>query len=664
MNKQRRYRLLFQVLCLFKVLNASAQKDSVKLLTNVTLLYHKQNVLNAPTPAQVLDHNALSKLNASSVAEAASFFPGVQTKDYGGVGGLKTISVRSLGASNTGVQYDGIIVADAQTGQTDLGRFSSRFVQMLRLQQAGPDEVLNPARAFSATALVSISTTAFYPELIKEKQWEVGMKTGSFGLCQPSFGFHLPAGQRASFTLSSEAVLSKGNYPFQIHNGNLFQKVRRGNGATTSLQGESNLIVLLKDSSLLQVKLWAELERRGLPGAVVFFNDRSVQKLWNQDYFGQLRFQKKISKKTNLLLSSKYNHSYVRYTDADYLNGIGGLDNHYKQNEIYGSLALKQQLASFQIAWAGDLAFSGLASDLPNFAYPSRTSLWSTLAISYIKRLVRLQWNVLENSIWDRTQKGVAAASKHRLLPTVAFTIQPGKESPLRLRLFYKQVFRMPTFNDLYYNFIGNTGLRPEEAKQFNLGLTFAKYSVHQTSLKLTADAYYNEIRDKIVAVPNKSLFVWTMLNLGLVHIRGLDVNTEVNRRVFKSWSLLSRFAYTEQKAIDISKPGSPTFKNRIPYTPDHSGSGLVSLNRHEWIIGYSFLFSGSRYVLGENNPSNQLDSWFVQNVFIATAIRLKNTKAAIKIEMDNLANEVYEVVRFYPMPGRSFKISLQITNR
>ncbi len=81
------------------------------------------------------------EINAENIAEAAKYFSGVLIKDYGGVGGFKTISVRSLGGLNTGLVYDGITIADAQTGQVDLSKFSTTFVQSLELDQANPQQI-------------------------------------------------------------------------------------------------------------------------------------------------------------------------------------------------------------------------------------------------------------------------------------------------------------------------------------------------------------------------------------------------------------------------------------------------------------------------------------------------------------------------------------------
>ena len=64
-------------------------------------------------PAQVLKEVDLQRLNSLSVADAIRYFAGVQLKDYGGVGGLKTVNIRSMGTNHMAVFYDGIQLGNA-----------------------------------------------------------------------------------------------------------------------------------------------------------------------------------------------------------------------------------------------------------------------------------------------------------------------------------------------------------------------------------------------------------------------------------------------------------------------------------------------------------------------------------------------------------------------
>ena len=639
--------------------------DTAKTLKKVTIkALKKQNSFTTATPVQSLNHETLQNINAGSVADAARYFSGVLIKDYGGVGGLKTISVRSLGASHTGIIYDGIPVSDVQTGQIDLSRFSSTFVETLSLHQASIQHSLLPARTYASASALAITTNTYNP-VAQKQSWQAGIKAGSFGLWQPFAGIYQPLKKNWILSCNAEAIFSKGDYPFYINNGNFSEKANRNNSAVQTFQAEANAVKQFKDSSTLQTKIAGYVSERGLPGAVIFFNNRSAQQLWNRDVFVQSRYTKTITTTTALLLSAKYSHTFTRYTDPDFLNNQGGLDNRYKQDELYLSIAANHQLGKdFIVSAAADIAPAWLSANTSGFVKPFRFSNWNNIALNYVQGGWQVNGSLLYTHVSDKTDTGTAAAAKNKFTPTLAVSWKPGAGSPFMLRAFYKVVFRMPTFNDLYYNFIGNSLLKPEYAKQYNAGATYSQH--FNTAIKqfsISADAYYNTVKDKIIAVPNQNLFVWTMLNLGTVHIKGLDITTELNGTIFTKLDWFCRIAYTWQQALDVTDPSSPSYKNNIPYTPNNAGSGLVSFSFNNWGAGYSMLFSGTRYTLGENNPYNQLDGWGTQDIFISRTLNTQHFKIKIKGALNNISNQHFDVIRYYPMPGRSWSVSILLNN-
>lgn len=162
--------LLLSVQFAFAQDRADSISDSSRLLKKVTILANTlQNTYIVISPVQMLNHEKLQQINAVSIADGAKYFSGVLIKDYGGVGGLKTISVRGLGTQNTGLMYDCIPVADAQTGQNDLSKFSATFVQSLELDQANPQQALIPARAYASASILSVQTHAFHVSDFGEK---------------------------------------------------------------------------------------------------------------------------------------------------------------------------------------------------------------------------------------------------------------------------------------------------------------------------------------------------------------------------------------------------------------------------------------------------------------------------------------------------------------
>jgi vitamin B12 transporter len=661
-----RLRWLVPLLCCFAGKVFAQSKDSASVLKTVHInAVTTGNNFTGSAPVQTLNHETLQQINAASIGDAARYFSGALIKDYGGNGGLKTISVRSLGASSTGILYDGIPVSDMQTGQVDLSRYSTTFIQSLELQQGGIQHALMPARANASAATLAIATNTYTAANFNQQKWQAGIRAGSFNLWQPFAGLYQPLKKNTVVSINAEALYSKGNYPFFIDNGNFSSKTKRDNSDIKSLQGEASLLKQFNDSAVLEIKAGAYTAERGLPGAIVFFNSRSVQRLWNTDVFTQGRYQKKLTPATTVLLSAKYNYNYTRYTDPDFLNNQGGLDSRYRQQEIYASVAADHSFfKNFTVSAASDVSFSRASANTKNFASPSRKTFWENLGLQYADPLLRINASLLYTGINDHTVNGTNAGNKNKFMPTVALGFVPAAASPFLFRAFYKASFRMPTFNDLYYNFIGNNSLKPEYAKQYNIGITWSKqFSAAIKKAGISADVYYNEINDKIIAVPGQNLFVWTMLNLGKVSIKGIDLNAEARGSFPGAVGWFTRLAYTWQRAQDITDKSSASYESRIPYTPDHSGSALLAINYQKWETGYSMLFSGTRYALGDNNPYNQLDGWFTADAYISKTIPVHNARMAVKAELNNISGERFDIIRYYPMPGRSFKLSLLFNN-
>jgi vitamin B12 transporter len=647
---------------------AQKSSDSSRVLQKVTVTAEKkQNTFVSIVPVQLLNHEALQQINAQSIADAAKYFSGVLMKDYGGIGGLKTISVRSLGGLNTGLVYDGITVADAQTGQVDLSKFSATFVQSLELDQVNPQQILMPARIYSSASILSFTSNTYNATNFSQKKWLVGLNAGSFGLWQPSAGFYLPVSKKMVVSANGEAVWSNGNYPYYIDNGSFSRKADRSNSDIRSFQGEVNTMNQFADSSTLQTKVWGYYSDRGLPGSIIFFNDISVQRLEDKNFFIQSRYLKKISESTSLLISAKYSSLYTRYTDPNFLNNAGGLDDRYTQNEIYGSVAVSHRFGKYILmSLASDAASTRLSANIIQFPGPTRVSLWNSLALQFSKSHWQVNASLLNTNINDQTKTGTAMSDRNRFTPAIAVAYKVNPESPFLFRLFYKNIFRMPTFNDLYYTYNVNIfpKLLPEYSNQYNAGITYSKNfksALRQFSLSL--DAYYNMIKDKIVAVPSQNLFIWTMENLGRVQIKGVDVNAEANGNFSTVTRWSARIAYTWQQALDVTNPASSEYKNEIPYTPEHSGSALAVFYYKNWSAGYSMIFSGLRYTLGENDPSNQLPGWNTQDLSIGRQIIFRECRTTIKAEVNNIFNERYDVIHYYPMPGRSYKLTITINN-
>ncbi|MDE6239950.1 MAG: Plug domain-containing protein, partial [Muribaculaceae bacterium] len=146
-------------MCMFIFMNiancvsafAAENADSVISLDEVSVTAVSPRKL---VTVQELAGPELQALSTTSIADALKYFAGVQIKDYGGLGGLKTINVRSLGAQHVGVYIDGIRITNAQNGTVDLGKYSLSTLESVSLYNANKLDACQSASEYASGATV------------------------------------------------------------------------------------------------------------------------------------------------------------------------------------------------------------------------------------------------------------------------------------------------------------------------------------------------------------------------------------------------------------------------------------------------------------------------------------------------------------------------------
>jgi outer membrane cobalamin receptor len=312
----------------------------------------------------------------------------------------------------------------------------------------------------------------------------------------------------------------------------------------------------------------------------------------------------------------------------------------------------------WQIAIAEDLFCNTLASNIPECPFPTRLSSISALSVKYEADRIKVSASLVGTCITEKLAAGNAPADRLRLSPMLGISWNFYKN--FRIRASYKDGFRVPTFNDLYYARVGNVNLKPELAKQLNMGLTFTG-TYDWGSADITADAYYNFIKDKIVAVP--TMFIWKMRNVDKVSMYGADITASALWKVCAWLKIHTSANYSLQYSLDVTDPQSKSYRHQIPYTPRHCGSGSLVLETQWLNMAYRVTASGKRYDKNQNIPSNEIPAYADHGISLNREFvfgRSHNYSVGLSLEALNLANHNYELIRFYPMPGRSYRVTLK----
>ena len=498
MGKYYLLAILATVLAFAVTASASAQNptDSIKELHEVTVT-SKQPVRTIAT-SQTLSGADLQALSTTSVADALKYFAGVQIKDYGGLGGLKTINVRSLGAQHVGVYVDGIRLTNAQNGTVDLGKFSLSSMETVSLYNANRLDYCQSASEYASGATVYLQTKRPTHDSLS-----VQLRNASFHTWMAKVNGQFSWKGWQGF-VDGEYCTSRGDYPFRYHSE---YEDTVGHRANSDIRYGRVEAALFKDGFSSHIYYYDS--ERGCPGGIVRrLSDKytNVGREWDRDFFVQASYQKRFFEKVLFKANTKYANEYLRYcTDYPENQNTARVNNHYRQQDAYGALcAAYMPWDWLSLSSSYDIRYSILKADLKRFDDVKRVDQKLVFA-------AQMKWNGIQAAVsalhqrysdWTFVHAGAAdPIDKWTPAVSLAYTFHG-----ITVRGWYKEIFRAPTLNDLYYTQVGNRNLKPEDTKQLNLGLEYHWDNRQQTTdnsfwqVDAQADIYRNKIENRIVS--------------------------------------------------------------------------------------------------------------------------------------------------------------------
>lgn len=652
----------------------------------------RRNSVSAVSPVQTLRREDIHALGVTSVGDAARRMAGVSVRDYGGIGGMQTVSLRSLGAGHTAVSYDGFVLSNMQAGQIDVSRYSLFGVSQISVAMGQQTDIMQSARHYASAGILSIES---------ESPWQgnltFGVKTGSWGFLQPAIRYAHQWDKRMALSVNGSLTRADGVYPFTLRNGRETERLKRHNSDVLSGNGELNLSyrwgtasgdsVGLQGSEL-DAKMGYYHSKRGLPGVVILYNPDTKERLWDENFFAQVMLKTWLLPRLALRARLRYAHSWSKYEDYNVKYADGKQTDVDRQDEYYLSCTLGYHFSrSLSLALAEDFTIGSLHNNIASQPNPTRYASQTALALRWAWQRWQMDANLVGTYVAEKAsdvtngQTGASVnaripADRKRLSPSIALAYRMLPEEALYLRLLMKSTYRVPTFTDMYYLRIGNTNLKPENATEWNLGATWShRFGGYRDAagrgmeMQVTLDAYHNRVTDKIVAFP--STYVWKMVNFGKASITGVDATWSLCLPLFRNMGWQLDAAYTYQRAIDDTDPSKSYYHHQLPYTPKHRGNvGIVW--RNPWVnLGWQMLVQGKLWSMIQHTDEYLIKgyaehSFTLSRDFIFGGSTHKPregsrggvTRLGVSFSLLNAFNKQYEVIQYYPMPGRSWRLN------
>lgn len=672
--------LMLSMLAVCSYAQTPSDSATVRELPRVDVLAERGvGATSSLMPVQHLNKNRMLQLNVVSLSDALKHMAGVTVRDYGGAGGMKTVSARGIGSHHTAVAYDGIALSDYQSGEIDLSRYSLENVEQMTLTIGDANDIFRPARNIASAAMLELQTRHLPseeqansvktdgPTYKHPHEMKVSMAYGSWGTVSPSFWYGQSLGKGWSIGASGEYIYAENDYPFTLKNVSLTTRERRTNSRMSAGHAETMATWRLNELHQIDAKAHYSDNLRRLPGIVHYYTNLNDEQLHDRNAFMQMRYRGTLAAKWHMMANAKFN-----WAESDYQNHTLGSvvgDAQYWQREWYSAMAVlfePTQVLSFD--YSADYLMNSLNSTIGTYGHPHRHTFLQAFAakaqlnrLTAIARLLSTITHQPTPSTHQPTSSTQHSSSNtQQLSPSLAISYRLLSSEELLIRTSWKQTYRLPTFNELYFYHFGSNDLKPEKATQWNAGLTWHHAWRNKTECQLTTDVYYNKVTDKIVAIPF-NMFVWRMMNLANVAVYGTDVTLETAYQLNDRHRLSLTGNYSWQRAENRSNPQSPNYRLQIAYVPQHSFSATLVWQNPWTNLSLSADGQNNRWATNEHSQGTRIAGFVEFDIGAWRSFAWHGHKFTFRASVRNLLDKQYDIVAHYPMPGRSWRLQLTI---
>lgn len=601
-----------------------------------------------------VDKSLIAQVQPNDLGEILQKLAGVQIKSYGSLGGLKTISIRGLGSQHTTFVQDGFTMQNSQTGSINLGLIETSTTEKVQVARGNNADFLVPASAMNSSNTVLItSNRSVAPRLPLEKR--ISAKFGSFGTIDNMV--QVKTGSKKFFgSANLRFRYSHGGYNYHVENQTQTITGYRKNNDYADINGGLSLHYHPSQKHQLDFYYQNTQTDQGLPGAIIFYNDYAKQRLKTSNNQVKLSYQANYYR-LRFRVFTNYSKDSLRYTDPNYLNAAKYFESNYLNHTVNGGISTLLNLKK----WLFQIGTEENYSTLNGFnSFQIQPERWTNISFANIRfnhKKTSITGQLGSQSIIS-LQPNQLAKNEHFFLPYLEYKM---KLTPKTITyIYFRKSIRQPTFNELYFNGIGNDDLKVERADQLAFGINRLFISTNKTHLHALLGSYYHQVNDKIIATPTKNLFIWSIQNVARAEIFGVDITTQFEQQFGKAWVIENGMNYTYQKALDITDKEGVTFRNQLAYYPEHIANIDLGMRYNKSGFRVSYFMCSNRYALNENINSNIVEGYYTLDLSLFyTATFDEYNQLKFQLTVKNITNQNYAFIKNYIMPGTNFLISL-----
>ncbi|MGA7306519.1 MAG: TonB-dependent receptor [Rhodothermales bacterium] len=569
--------------------------------------------------------NAARERN-KSLADLLDTSTGLYVRRYG-PSGTASLSFRGTDPSQTEILLDGLRITDPQSGQVDLS-----LIPVVLLESV---EIIHGAGS-SGTA-GGLGGTVRLRTLRTDARGRVRFRVGSGAYGERNVSALAAGGYGiVSGVAAVEHSRETGTFPYVNRALQPPEQTTR-TGAdmeATSLFGKVAVRGARHQAALSG---WINSVDRGLPGPG---NAPPVPSRQNDGHFRTwLNTHHRFH---GFSVSSDWS---VQTSKLHYVNSTSATDDRTQTTTFEGRVAA-------DVPVAGSILLQPGADWIENTTGDTREHRTGVFGMATFESRALILEGSLRGETWF-----APAATRRQLVPRAGLNLKDFPIRDVRLKASFGKSWTVPSLVDRYWVPGGNPNLRPERGWTGDAGLMIDKEGIE---LELTG--FSATLTDRIVWIPSlvgTGVQVWRPTNVGAVHSYGFEGSAAGDVAIVPGTTVHGGVSLSYTEALDRSDPTAVSYGHQLKYVPRTVVSTSASLKTHRIELGLSGRVVGKRYVTSDETAS--LPSHLVLGGRLSYDAHLGALAAMITVTAENITNETYSTIRFYPMPPRHFGVGLNL---
>ena len=615
----------------------------IRRLPELSVRAVRQSIATAPRAAhvQTLDANAIARSGAEGIDDVLALRSAAFIRQYGD-NGLSTLSLRGMGGSQTLVLLDGMRVADPQTGHVDLSLLPTLLVESVSVEHGG-----GSARYGSGSLGGTVHLRTMRPTT--EPRVRAASGGGAFGERHASAVLSdgtTTASGTWSGLVAGRAYTSDGDFPYT----NRFlvpQKTVRRKGARTrvsTLYGRAGWQAASAAAHRWSVATWWTHAERGLPGPASTSPTGAEQ----TDRQGRVWVDGSVPvRNTQLRIQAQATAASLHFQ-----NPATRVDETTRTRTADVSAWMTWPVRTWGlldtgVSWGTD--YSSIAN-----------GIHETNAAAFVDGSATIGRLRVEPALRFDARTGPSTTNT-ALAPRLGLSVRPLPTDGLRLNALVARAFRLPTFNERYYEPGGRPTLQPEVGWSAEVGVELRRQRP-SWSAQATLTGFRSSLSDKIVWQPgvvDEGIQVWRPANVSRVLTRGLEARLRGAIRPTDALTLRMGTLFTHTLAENRANPLSPAYGSQLPYVPEQQLKLWTHLSAYGASLGATARLVGPRFFTADE--SKQADPYQVVDLTARYARTLAGVTLRLSGQIHNVLDERYDIIRLYPMPPRHASVQLSV---